>query len=516
MEPHARPPRGPCPIAADLGVRGCSDVVVGDLRHDRLRRPANNGEAEARQFGASHSGQDPLHEGAMRPGGVLRIALVESPAVDVDTPEVEPRGRTLVEGMVNLAQGCLPRRVDLAVNERDEVEVADTGHVVVRREGPGDPEVADPAEFLELAAQSAQNGQIGAHPGTLGVPDQSGPPPGPQAPADACVERPASALTETDENRLVAGGSRSYAAAMIYQHPIAYILGLDGVALLRAFAGEYDRAFTEARFTEIRGLLDAVGEFGDGVYATPVATREVYRDWASTYDEPGNAMIEREQPIVRDILDGLDPGVAVDAACGTGRHTAYLAELGHRVIGIDESPEMLDIARSKVPDGDFRRADLRALPLPDGIADVVVCALALDHVADLDAAMAELVRVLKPGGHLVLSDGRPLFSDVGLPFVGEQPDGAIGYCPNVMRLTSDYLRAALALGLAVRRCDEPRRLSPYVDDTGTPLSDSEPIDRYVAADVPDIWSLHPWSPAATNAAYLGTPHLIVWHFQRSE
>lgn len=49
-------------------------------------------------------------------------------------------------------------------------------------------------------------------------------------------------------------------ALMIYQHPLAYLLGLEGVALMRAFAGEYDRAFTEARFAEVRALLDRASD----------------------------------------------------------------------------------------------------------------------------------------------------------------------------------------------------------------------------------------------------------------
>ena len=301
---------------------------------------------------------------------------------------------------------------------------------------------------------------------------------------------------------------------MVYQHPLAYLLGLEGVALLRAFAGEYDREFTEARLAEIRALLDAADDFGDGVAATPIATRDIDSGWAPFYDDPGNALIDDEQPIVREILSGLEPGVAVDAACGTGRHAAYLAELGHQVIGVDESSEMLDVARSKVPFGEFHRADLHALPLGDGIADVVVCALALSHVDDLEAAMSEMARVLKPGGHLVISDGRPLINAIGLPFVREQPDGAVGYSPNAMWLTSEYLNAALAVGLEVRQCVEPRRPDLFVDDTGTPPGDPQPIERYIAGEVPDIWSLHPWCPAATNAAYRATPRLIVWRFQR--
>jgi hypothetical protein len=59
---------------------------------------------------------------------------------------------------------------------------------------------------------------------------------------------------------------------VIYLHPLAYLLGLQGVALLRAFNGEYDREFTLARIAEIRALLDSADELGDGVTTQPVTT----------------------------------------------------------------------------------------------------------------------------------------------------------------------------------------------------------------------------------------------------
>lgn len=145
-------------------------------------------------------------------------------------------------------------------------------------------------------------------------------------------------------------------APVIYQHPLAYLLGLEGIALLRAFSGVYDRDFTIARIREIRALLDSVEELGDGVEARPISTRDGYARWAASYDEPGNQLLDLEQPLVREILDSLPRGVALDAACGTGRHSAYLVSLGHKVIGVDTSPEMLGLAREKVPEG----AQLRA------------------------------------------------------------------------------------------------------------------------------------------------------------
>jgi len=70
-------------------------------------------------------------------------------------------------------------------------------------------------------------------------------------------------------------------ARVIYQHPLAYLLGLEGTALLRAFSGVYDRDFTSARLREIRALLDSVEELGDGVEARPMTTSEGYARWAS-------------------------------------------------------------------------------------------------------------------------------------------------------------------------------------------------------------------------------------------
>jgi ubiquinone/menaquinone biosynthesis C-methylase UbiE len=302
---------------------------------------------------------------------------------------------------------------------------------------------------------------------------------------------------------------------VLYQHPLAYLLGLEGLALLRAYSGVYDRDFTMERFQEIRSLLDSAAELGDGVEARPVATREVYARWAAFYDEPGNELIDLEQPIVRDILDGLPVGIAVDAACGTGRHAAYLASLGHTVIGIDTSPEMLAVAREKLPAVEFHEADLHDLPVADDCADLVVCALALTHAPDLGRALAEFVRVLRPDGHLVVSDSRGLIGDLSPPMVRILADGTFGYMQTWHRLTSEYLAAALPLGFQVRRCVEPTRSTPLLRDDGTYLYDDEPPPAHILGNPPDIWALHRFCIAATNAAFQGNPVGIIWHFQLS-
>lgn len=296
---------------------------------------------------------------------------------------------------------------------------------------------------------------------------------------------------------------------MIYQRPLAYLLGLEGVALLRAFAGDYDRDFGEARITEIRRLLDSPALSTEGVVATRADTVDGYRVWSATYDQPGNGLFDYEQPVVHHILDSLPTGIALDAACGTGRYAHHLSALGHRVIGVDSSPDMLARARTRTPQAEFQQGDLHELPLPDDHVDTIVCALALTHLPDLKPVIAEFARVLRPGGHLVISDVHQELVALGSVPRVRSAAGAPGLLPAYRHRASDYLDAALAPGLQVRRCKEPRM---HTSDDSTGLVDdiaTGPWDRWP-------WSLYGIVPAAYSAAYNGTPATIIWHFQLAD
>ena len=299
----------------------------------------------------------------------------------------------------------------------------------------------------------------------------------------------------------------------IYQHPLAYLIGLEGVALLRCFAGEGDAAATEARLGEVAQLLAIARELGPGASTSLVDTRGGYATWAPCYDEPGNQLLDIEGPIVRRILDALPVGVTVDAACGTGRHSLHLASRGHRVIGVDSSADMLGVARAKLPEGDWRVGDLHDLPVADAEADLVVCALALTHVPDLAPVFAEFARVLRPGGHLVVSDARSLVEGIGRPMLGHDVRGR----PVLMRWwdhrTSAYADAALRLGFAVRACLEPAYPHPFVSADDSTVIDGPGAAGHDPGAPPNVWALHAYAPGAVNAAYKGRPAAIIWHFE---
>ncbi|HVV19566.1 MAG TPA: class I SAM-dependent methyltransferase [Pseudonocardiaceae bacterium] len=125
------------------------------------------------------------------------------------------------------------------------------------------------------------------------------------------------------------------------------------------------------------------------------------------YGAVPNSAFDLDEPIIDEIVQTLPAGDALDAACGTGRWAERLAARGHRVIGVDSSPEMLGHAWDRVPHAEFRLGTLHPLPVGDDAVDLVTCTLALIHVAALAPVMAEFARVLRPGGHLVISDIHP-------------------------------------------------------------------------------------------------------------
>jgi SAM-dependent methyltransferase len=93
----------------------------------------------------------------------------------------------------------------------------------------------------------------------------------------------------------------------------------------------------------------------------------------------------------------------LDLATGTAAIARLAAARGASVVGVDASTGMLEVARTRSPGLDLRRADACALPFDDGAFDVVTCGLALSHFAERERALAEVLRVLRPSGLFVAS-----------------------------------------------------------------------------------------------------------------
>lgn len=101
-------------------------------------------------------------------------------------------------------------------------------------------------------------------------------------------------------------------------------------------------------------------------------------------------------------------GLVLDVGCGEGRVTRELSSRGYDVVGFDASEALVAEARAADPDGRYEVAQIDALPVADGAAQLAVCINVLPHIHDLSAAAHELARVLAPGGMLLIGTIHPL------------------------------------------------------------------------------------------------------------
>ena len=123
---------------------------------------------------------------------------------------------------------------------------------------------------------------------------------------------------------------------------------------------------------------------------------------ARTYDRLNRLMtLGLDRRWRKRALRGIQ-GNVLDVACGTGDMAVSLVERGCTVTGIDLSEEMLAIARQKAPMVTFMIADAEHLPFPDASFDAVTCAFGVRNFVHLEQGLNEMLRVLKPGGQLVI------------------------------------------------------------------------------------------------------------------
>jgi SAM-dependent methyltransferase len=130
-------------------------------------------------------------------------------------------------------------------------------------------------------------------------------------------------------------------------------------------------------------------------------------DWSAGEYERTAAELE---PAARHVVEraAIAPGERVlDLACGTGNAARLAVAAGARVTGLDSAPRLVEVARDRVPDAEFVVGDALELPFGDGAFDVVVSVFGVIFVPDPAPAIAEIVRVLAPGGRALLSAWRP-------------------------------------------------------------------------------------------------------------
>ena len=189
---------------------------------------------------------------------------------------------------------------------------------------------------------------------------------------------------------------------------------------------------------------------------------------------------EQILPLVAAHLPGPDErtsGVLVDVGCGEGQVARVAAEAGLTVVGIDPAASQVEVARDRAGGPAYLQGSATALAVADGVADAAVACLVFEHIVDVDAALAEVARVLRPGGRFLFLLNHPLLQTPGSGWIDDQvldpPEQYWRIGPYLTeadtveevekdvfirffhRPLSRYLNAARDAGLVLQRMEEP-------------------------------------------------------------
>lgn len=184
-----------------------------------------------------------------------------------------------------------------------------------------------------------------------------------------------------------------------------------------------------------------------------ISVQEGYALWAASYDQEQNGLIFLEERQVDRLLVQISFTRVLDVGTGTGRHALKLAGRGASVTAIDQSPQMLALARQAAQREGFS-IDFRLLSLDGGLPfeanqfDLLICALMLCHVPDLAHTLKEFARVLQNGGHLLITDFHPIHSIYGWRTAFKRA-GVTYQLPTVVHTRDDYLEAIRGSGMAI-------------------------------------------------------------------
>jgi len=209
-------------------------------------------------------------------------------------------------------------------------------------------------------------------------------------------------------------------------------------------------------------------------------SRRLWEEHASWWIEgftEGADPEDEEQIVPLAVAEQGGAGRVLDLGCGDGQIARALASSGVSVVGVDPTTNQIDVAAERAGGPVFAQAGAAVLPFSDGAFDGVIACLVFEHIDDVDAAIGEVSRVLRPGGRFTFMLNHPLLQTPGSGWIDDHmvdpPEQYWRIGPYLVeaetveqvelgvhirflhRPLSRYLNALAAVGLVLERMDEP-------------------------------------------------------------
>jgi malonyl-CoA O-methyltransferase len=187
-----------------------------------------------------------------------------------------------------------------------------------------------------------------------------------------------------------------------------------------------------------------------------MSIQKAYNQWSETYDTDRNLTRDLDQQVMQETLANRHFNSILEIGCGTGKNTAFLAQVAGVVHALDFSQGMIEKAREKVKAENvrFSVADLtQRWPSEVGTYDLLVCNLVLEHIEDLSFIFSEGSRVLVGGGRFLINELHPFRQYEGKKAVF-QGEAGVTEIPAFVHHISDFLNAASHNGFNLLKLDE--------------------------------------------------------------
>ena len=172
-----------------------------------------------------------------------------------------------------------------------------------------------------------------------------------------------------------------------------------------------------------------------------------YNRWSDTYDAQPNPLRDLDLRVLQRLLTDLADKVVVEAGCGTGKNSRWLAQSCQRLIGLDFSGRMLALARQKVqrPNVQFIHHDIRQpWPVEAETVDLVLINLVLEHIEQLEPIFRHAGAIMRPAAQLIVTDLHPDRVTAGK---GAEITALAETIVNFVHPATEYVAAAKEAGL---------------------------------------------------------------------